>query len=226
MTETGATGAPPYHAQWESPELIAEFLSGRRSAATDPRWAESGARTPQEYEFWSSRTCGMACLRSILDHREGASPATVTLAHEVLLAGGYTMREGGVRGLVYRPFVDYLERRWAIRAEVAARLPAPELAAALAAGSWALASVHRSIRHHDEPGPGAPPQRGGHLVLAYGLSDGAVLFHNPSGHRPATRARVRLGLDAFAGYFAERAVLLPQFAPASRIGRLSPGRQA
>ena len=171
---------PPYHSQWESPELIEDFLAGRRASRTDPHWARSGARTPEEYEFWSIRVCGMAGLRSVLSLRDGASPGTVTLAHEVLSAGGYTMRPGGVRGLVYAPFARYLSERWGISAEVVPELSPAALVEQVRSGALVFASVHGSIRHaqnsehlelarHPEP-----PPRGGHLVLAYAVTDVAV----------------------------------------------------
>ncbi len=195
---------PPYHAQWESQELIPRFLAGELPASADPRWAHSGARTAEEYEFWSWRGCGVACLKSLLDERFGARPGMVTLANELLLAGGYTLREGGVRGLVYTPFVEYLLARWEIKATVRAELPLAELVGELAAGTRALVSVNRDIRYAPQP----PPERGGHLVLGYGSSDGCIEFHNPSGHTEASRRAVRLPLPIFARYYAERGVLI------------------
>jgi len=59
----------PYFSQWESPELAAEFIDGSRRAADDPRWADSGASTPEEYEFWSHKVCGLACLKMIMAWR-------------------------------------------------------------------------------------------------------------------------------------------------------------
>jgi hypothetical protein len=198
---------PPYYAQWASPELIGRFLSGELSAAEDPRWAETGARTPQEYEFWSWRGCGMACLQSVLAERFGSSPGLVTLAHELLMAGGYTLRPGGVRGLIYAPFVEYLLRRWEIKAEVRAELPLAELATELAGGARVLVSVHPEIRSAPVP----PPKRGGHLVLAFSSGqdrDGYIEFHNPSGDTKATREAVTLPLAIFERYYAGRGVLV------------------
>ena len=146
----------------------------------------------------------MACLQSLLEERLGASPGLVTLANELLLAGGYTLREGGVRGLVYAPFVEYLLQRWDIKATVRAELPLAELTGELAGGTRALVSVNRTIR--DAPQP--PPERGGHLVLAYHCADGLIEFHNPSGHIEATRRAVRLPIATFERYYAERGVLI------------------
>jgi hypothetical protein len=197
---------PPYRAQWESHELIPRFLSGELSASEDPHWARSGARTPAEYEFWSWRGCGVACLQSLLDEWYGSSPGMVTLAHELLLAGGYTLRPGGVRGLVYAPFAEYLLQRWDIKATVRAELPLSELAAELTGGTRAMVSVHPEIRAAPQP----PPDRGGHLVLAYRCEDGHLEFHNPSGDSEATRAAVRLPPQIFEQYYAGRGVLITE----------------
>jgi hypothetical protein len=56
----------PYFGQWESPELIAQFILNPPAVATDPRWAQSGAKDLEEYVRWSSHLCGMACLKMIL----------------------------------------------------------------------------------------------------------------------------------------------------------------
>ena len=67
--------AVPYYSQWESPDLVPQFLDGSMASAADPRWAASGARTPAEYGFWAPRVCGLACLRMILSSR--AAPVLI-----------------------------------------------------------------------------------------------------------------------------------------------------
>ena len=59
---TAVPSGVPYFSQWESPEFVGRFLDGSLRAAADPRWASSGALTPGEYEFWSHKVCGLACL--------------------------------------------------------------------------------------------------------------------------------------------------------------------
>lgn len=46
--------AVPYFAQFESRELIPEFLSGKRDPADDPLWHLSGASDSHEYAKWCS----------------------------------------------------------------------------------------------------------------------------------------------------------------------------
>lgn len=81
----------PYFSQWESPELVPEFITGARSAADDPLWPGSGAASASEYEFWARRLCGMACLRMALKHWRGTTPPSVTLASECVQAGAYIL---------------------------------------------------------------------------------------------------------------------------------------
>jgi hypothetical protein len=195
---------------------VRAILDGRLAARHDPRWAASGAADPVEYEFWSWRCCGMACLRSMLLARSGTAPGTVTLARETLDAGGYRLRREpeGVDGLFYAPFVDYVAHRWGITATVEGHLPVEELWARVDAGAWVMASVHPGIRRPHQ----APPSQGGHLVLVHGVRAGPQLvFHNPSGDTAATQADVALPLGDFARFFAGRGVALPAATP-------SPGR--
>jgi hypothetical protein len=218
----------PYVAQWASPELIPAILAGEISARDDPRWPESGAADAEQYEFWSWRCCGMACLRSVLLARGEDAPGIVALALETLAAGGYRLRHATageedrpaaparVDGLIYAPFAAYLAVRWEIGATVAAHLSTEELIRRVRQGGWVMASVHPSIRRPSV----VPPGRGGHLVLVTGLAGGAdgldgddgatsVVLHNPSGDSAANQADVAIAVDDFDRFFAGRGVLFP-----------------
>lgn len=107
-------------------------------------------------------------------------------------------------GLIYRPCVEYLGKRWDIAATVRASLSSEELLERVAEGDRVIASVHHDIRLAPEP----PPRGGGHLVLVYGADpDTDILeFHNPSGLNSATQRAVRLPRAEFARYFAERGI--------------------
>jgi hypothetical protein len=210
--------AVPYAAQWESPGLIRAILSGDLAARDDPRWACSGADDPEQYEFWSWRCCGMACLRSVLLARSGQAPGNVTLGLEVLATGGYRLRydsDGsgrpeGLDGLIYAPFVTYLAERWQIQATVHTDLSTAGLVDRVARGQWVMASVHPSIRRP----AGVPPSRGGHLVLVHGVARSPgrattdVVLHNPSGHTAAAQEDVRVATDDFDRFFAGRGVVI------------------
>lgn len=194
---------PPYYSQFESPRLISGILRGELAAADDPLWQRSGASDRDEYDFWAWRSCGVACLRSILELYLGVRPAAVPLAKALLDAGAYRPRpDGGLDGLIYAPFAAYLSTAWGLRAEVRTRYPMDELRADVEAGCLVMASVNSSIRM----APAPPPVTGGHLVLVYAAAPDWVEFHNPSGHTATTQSRVRLPGEVFGRYFAMRGI--------------------
>jgi hypothetical protein len=193
------TDSPPYFAQWESEDLVPEFLAGC-DAATDPLWARSGARSVEEYARWAHHLCGMACLQMAMAARGEALPIH-TLRRAVQPLGGYVEEaDGSIRGLIYAGAVQWLAARG-----IAARIVLDEPIPALAPGQLYIASVHATIRTPER----APPHRGGHLVLLFGTdAEGRYRFHNPSGHTPQTRRDARLRPEDFARYHAERGILI------------------
>lgn len=191
---------PPYFAQWESPELVGEFLDGR-DPATDPRWAESGAADAAEYARWAEHLCGMACLKMAMAAR-GQPHSIHDLRRGVQPLGGYVEQpDGFIRGLIYAGAVRWLNERG-----IAARIVLDEPMPALATGEFYIASVHAGIRTPEV----APPRRGGHLVLVFGADEaGRWRFHNPSGLGPAQQRDVRLSPEAFSRFHADRGILIP-----------------
>ncbi|MBY0337065.1 MAG: hypothetical protein K2X11_10650 [Acetobacteraceae bacterium] len=193
-----------YVAQWESEELVPEFLAGR-DAATDPNWAASGAESAAEYARWAHHLCGVACLRMALAALGRPVPSVHALRREVQALGAYVEEADGViRGLIYQGAVEWLTAR-GIPARIALDEPTADIPAKLAAGALYIASVHATIRTPDV----TPPHRGGHLVLVFGQDgEGRLRFHNPSGHTEATRRDARLPLADFARYHAERGIVI------------------
>ena len=108
MTGSTTTHRVPYYSQWESADLVPEFITGTRAAEADPLWQKSGASSPEEYGFWARRICGMACLRMALDHWGHPVPPSVPLLHEALEAGAYVRSGETVKGLIYAPFADII----------------------------------------------------------------------------------------------------------------------
>jgi hypothetical protein len=194
----------PYFSQWESPELAAEFIDGSRGAADDPRWADSGASTPEEYEFWSHKVCGLACLKMIMAWRGVPVPPMMRLVAGALAVGAYQPDGDRVRGLIYRPFVDWIGRDYGIGAEVAADLPMDSLIALTVAGTPVMASVHSWIRWPER----TPPERGGHLVLVTGVADGMLRLHNPSGLPGTSQRNALVPVRDFARFAAGRGILI------------------
>lgn len=205
MTGSTTTHRVPYYSQWESADLVPEFITGARSAADDPLWQKSGAESREEYAFWAPRMCGMACLRMALDHWGHPVPPSVPLLREALDAGAYVRTgETTVKGLIYAPFADWVSRRWGLHAQVRPHLGAEEIDAEIARGHLVLLSVYKTIRTLDP----APPQRGGHLVLAVGAGADGLALHNPSGLPEHSQQFHHVPWADLGRFFAGRGVVL------------------
>lgn len=196
----------PYLSQWESPELVGRIVTGLMDPSDDPRWQQSGARSPQDYAWWAGRICGMACIRMAIAHWQAPPPPAVELARDYLDAGAYRLRDdGGLDGLIYREAAAYTIRRFGLGAVVAPELTLPTVDEHIRSGGLAILSVHKTIRTPDEP---PPTSRGGHLVLAVGAGQDTMVLHNPSGLPNATQQFHELFHHVVARYFAGRGILL------------------
>lgn len=193
--------------QYASPELVAAIAYDGHDPADDPRWAESGAPTRDDYARWCGEWCGMACLRMALAHRDGDAPTLYELLDRSLPYGTYVPRpDGTVFGLVHDPFVAYARAEHGLDARAHRDLDPDGLRSLLATpGTMVVASVHREVRRPDRPAPG----RGGHLVLVTAHDPGTdtLAFHNPSGHTPSAR-EATLATDTFATFWSARAIAL------------------
>jgi hypothetical protein len=199
----GASGVP-YYSQWESPELVPQFLDGSLSAADDPNWAASGARTSAEYGFWASRVCGLACLRMMLDGRDLVVPPMIRLVERALTWKAYVRDGDRVAGLIYKPFADWIGHEFGITAAVVPDLTLEHVCASASPAAPVIASVHHWIRWPER----TPPQTGGHLVLVTGAADGALRLHNPSGLPGASQRDARIRAADFARFFAGRGLIV------------------
>ncbi|MFF8574004.1 C39 family peptidase [Streptomyces sp. NPDC015408] len=194
----------PYYSQWESAGLVPEFIAGRLDAADDPLWQKSGADSPDEYAFWARRMCGVACLRMALDFWQRPVPPAVPLVRELCDAGAYVRDGDSVKGLIYRPFAEHVRARWGLSAETAPDLPAVRVREVVAAGGLALLSVHPTVRTPDVE----PPSKGGHLVLAVGVSEEHVVLHNPSGLPGRSQEAAHVPWAGLERFYAGRGVIL------------------
>lgn len=199
---TGASGVP-YYSQWESADLVPRFVDGSLDSSDDPRWAESGARTPAEYGFWSKRVCGLACLQMILAARGKPVPKTMALVESALAWGAYVLDGDRVTGLIYRPFAAWVNAEFGIDAQVSTALTVGQVEATAAPGSPVIASVHPWIRWPHL----TPPACGGHLVLVTGAAAGLVRLHNPSGVPGSSQRDAIMPTAAFARFFAGRGLV-------------------
>ncbi|MEV3853125.1 C39 family peptidase [Streptomyces sp. NPDC050095] len=195
----------PVITQYASADLVEAIAYAGHDPADDPAWRQTGAPTQAAYGRWCRHMCGIACLQMVLLHRDGEAPNLFQL-----LAGARHYRayekqpDGTVKGLIYAPFVQYVEDSHRMAATAHVQLGLDQLDALLDDGRMVMASVSKEIRRPEQ----TPERRGGHLVLVIGrTADGAIVFRNPSGHRPETRS-ASLPRARFAEFFAERGVSL------------------
>ncbi|WP_327304494.1 C39 family peptidase [Streptomyces sp. NBC_01298] len=203
MSASTIKHAVPYYSQWESAALVPGFVEGA-DAAGDPLWAGSGADSPEEYAFWAPRMCGVACLRMALGRLGLPVPPSVELVKELCAAGAYVRDGDAVQGLIYQPFAEYVNARWGLDARSEPRLDHGTVRDVLAGGGLAMLSVHWSIRTLVPAGAA----RGGHLVLAVGATEDAVLVHNPSGFPDGSQAYAPVPWAELDRFYAGRGVLL------------------
>ena len=194
----------PYYSQWESPELVPEFVAGTLDPAADPNWAASGARTAAEYGFWSGRVCGLACLRMILAARGLSVPPMMRLVEQALECGAYIPDGDRVIGLIYQPFADWVGAGYGVGVTVVPGLSVEQICASASPATPVIASVHYSIRWPDS----TPPHAGGHLVLVTGAGGGLLRLHNPSGLPGASQRDAVIAAADFARFFAGRGMII------------------
>jgi hypothetical protein len=197
----------PYFAQWESRELVPDFLSGKMNPRDDPLWHLSGASNRDEYAQWSFHICGMACLKMLLAHLQKRIIPTIDLMKQCQAYGGYIVSEDGtIKGLFYHPFTSFIEDKFSLQAEVKEHTSVEEIRDMITQGNVFIASVHPSIRTPEV----IPPKQGGHLVYIFGQNyqRQEIIFHNPSGLTTASQEDVHLNLEAFAKFYAKRGILI------------------
>lgn len=200
----------PYYAQIASPELAEAIFVHGTDPARDPRWAETGAKTPQEYAYWVERACGVACLKMCVEALGGPTRSLVDWARLGLARGGYLIRQnadGSSRevGWVHGVLAD-MARESGLTAE-AHPASVEEIAQHLRQGRMVIASV--SYEAGDDRLP--ITKQGGHLMVVVGAEcvDGrplAFYVNNPSGRRTELQASARLSLERFAAAYSGRVI--------------------
>ena len=204
---SNAGAALPYFCQWESAHLAGAIIRGELDLRDDPAWAGSGAADVDEYARWASHVCGMACLKMVLAARTGRVHPTLALARASLPYGAYTVDGDEIKGMIYAPFVRYVEDAYGLRARVHVDLNGR--AAGLAGRGRVLHGVGASV---DPLADQSPPKKGGHLVLVTRASADEIVFHIHQANRRSTagpaQADARLAPAVFDRYFAGRGVAI------------------
>ena len=198
----------PYYTQWGSREWVRPIVEDAADPCADPHWQRSGFSDPTRYRFWASRLCGLTCFESALDFWRIAHPPRAGLLDAALKHGVYRMRDdGGVDGLIYRPFADWVGSAFAVDVQVLPDVPLREIAASIDQHAMAIVSVSPEIRYPER----SNQERGGHLILLHGRDRDGVWFHNPSGVAPH-QADVYLPFETMERFYARRGMVLTRSA--------------
>jgi hypothetical protein len=202
----------PYHAQIASPELAEAIFVEGMDPALDPRWAETGAESPQEYAYWVERACGVACLKMCVEALGGPARPLVAWARLGLERGGYLVRQredgsthevGWVHAALVRMAVDA-----GLEAEARSATPA-EIVETLRLDRVVIASVSYEVGDDRLP----ITKQGGHLMVITGADcvDGspeAFYVNNPSGRRAELQAGARLPVERFLPGYTGRVIIM------------------
>ena len=202
----------PYYAQVASPELAEAIFVHGMDPAQDPRWAASGAETPEEYAYWVDRACGVACLKMCVEAAGGPVRSLVEWARLGLERGGYLIRQnddGSAQevGWVHGRLAEMAQANGVTAESHPASVA--ELVAYLRQGRMVIASV--SYEAGDDRL--SITRQGGHLIVVVGAEcmDGrprALYVNNPSGRRTELQAGARLSLERFEAGYSGRIIVM------------------
>jgi hypothetical protein len=213
MSTITASYPVPYYSQFASPDRIAEFLEENQPIASDPRWAEYGASSPEEYAHWSIRACGVVCVKMAVEALSSKPDGSIMeWVRRGLALDGFLIQqtEEGPKEIGWKhTALAALAEQNGLMGTLVSELTLPVIADHIAADRMVIASVTPEI------GWQAPiTRRSGHLVVIYGveLSDTgqieALILHNPSGHTEALRAGAILSASRFEQAFSGRGIVI------------------
>ncbi len=196
----------PYFCQWESRDLAKSILEKKISTDDDPNWKKSGAKTKKEYHDWSWSGCGMACTKMVLMHRTGKAVPLVELGKKCTKYGGYTMPLETSIGLLYKPYVTFVDKQFGWKARIVQGVTFQELMHELGQGNYVIAGVDPQIRYPES----RPKAKGGHLVLMVGYNKTKQEFylHNPSGISKETQEYATVKFNDFKKFFSGRGIVI------------------
>jgi hypothetical protein len=200
----------PYYAQVASPELAQAIFGDGMPAQEDPRWAESGAKDPEEYAYWTDRACGVACVKMVVEAFGGPVNPLVAWARAGVELGGYLTESRQDGSLAERGWLHAALATLITRAGFFAEPRAMEIAEfpdLFTRGYLLIASVSYQI------GTRLPiTRRGGHLVVVSGaeMMDEhleAIYVQNPSGRTAELRSNARIPVGRFASGYTGRVIV-------------------
>lgn len=206
----------PYVCQFASPELVRAFIFHEQPIESDPRWAEYGAHTPEEYAYWTQRSCGVVCVKMAVEAVTACPPEPVMAWVQAGLAiGGYLteLRPDRLDRPVEKGWkhaaLAQLARDRGCFAEMIAGLTPEDLAVQIRADRIVIASVSSELGE-DRP----VTRNSGHLVVVIGAEVDAkgvveaIILHNPSGRTSDLQAAARIPAARFQRGFSGRGIVI------------------
>ncbi|BET09977.1 C39 family peptidase [Pandoraea sputorum] len=171
----------PYRSQWANPELNEKIIKFNMDPCEDPDWINSGFATPDDYRFWSNRSCGIACLESILDFMKIPHPNRRELIEAATSWGAYIkISDNSVKGLIYEPFCNWIRDAYKINSFIYENEKFDYVGKFIKKSFMVISSVSTEIRSPNNPNN----RKGGHLILVHGIEGKTLYLHNPSGIPP------------------------------------------
>lgn len=212
--ETCVSYPVPYTCQFATPELVADFLFDGRPLQSDPRWPDYGAITPDEYAHWAMRSCGVVCVKMVVEGLGGPTQSVMDWVGEGLALDGYLAEIRDERpvekGWKHGALAE-LAQGHSFHAELVAGLAVDDLAGLVREDRCLLASVSSEIGE----GVDLPiTRRNGHIVVVHGyVEDEAgelthLVLHNPSGRSADLRAGARIPVERFGEAFSGRGIAI------------------
>jgi hypothetical protein len=213
MTILSVSYSIPYTCQFASPELVHDLIYKQIPLEQDPHWADYGAVSPQEYAHWAVRSCGVVCVKMVVEGITGKPSGTVMdwvkagLALDGYITDRRTDRSAEVGWK--HTMLARLATRHGCQAELVSGQTLNDLAGYLRTDRLLIASVTSEL------GENVPlTRRNGHLVVVYGLKldeQGeveSITLHNPSGRTAALQVGAIIPAERFAAGFSGRGIIV------------------
>lgn len=205
----------PYYSQWESKELVDDFIKGKTKVEDDPKWKKSGAKNKLEYLHWSWSGCGIACFQMIYSYLTKKKIPFVELGKNMMKYGGFKLDklayENGdylhsLDGLYYEPFVNFLDQEFHLKGKIVSPMILDEVIQKLSLGNFIMASVSPYIRNPENNNF----KQGKHLVLilGYNLKKQIFYLHNPSGIHKKSQEYAEISFRNFNKFFNHKGIIV------------------
>jgi hypothetical protein len=204
-------GTVPYYAQIASPELAGKIFSGEKPAEADPRWAETGAKSPAEYAYWVERACGIVCVKMCIEALGGKKESLMSWIKKGLENKGYLVKkdENGLDveyGWIHAVLAQIITSEGFSAKASEAELQ--DLISYLKDGALLIASVTYQLGTDE-----LITRNNGHLVVVHGFCEEngvvtGVFLHNPSGREKSLQENAFIPLERFLKGFSGRIIIV------------------